>query len=55
MSKGKYTLYAHDLQMLKNLIMQCPETKNGVSELEYKALWELKQLVEEILEQVEDS
>lgn len=60
--KGKHTLYAHDLQMLKNIIMQCPETKDGVSRingrvaipaLEYQALWELKLLVEEILDQVE--
>jgi undecaprenyl pyrophosphate synthase len=63
MSKGKHTLYAHDLQMPKNLIMQCPEAKDATSTLngcvaipalEYTALWELKRLVEEILEDVEE-
>ena len=61
MSRGKHTLYAYDLQMLKNLLMQCPtfkaQTTNGTTTLpalDYKALWELKVLVEEILEQVEE-
>lgn len=66
MSRGKHTLYAHDLQMLKNLLMQCPTFKaqsfkaqSGnscvtLSATDYKALWELKVLVEEILEQVEE-
>jgi hypothetical protein len=57
---GTYTLYAHDVTLLKAAVIACPDTKVtsplpviGIAKADYNALYALKELVENILNEAE--